>query len=37
MRTLNVTYNYGAIFRRVLGDEGIRTIYGKSWQRASSF
>ena len=27
---LNVTYNYGAIFRRVLGDEGIRTIYGKS-------
>ena len=27
---LNVTYNYGGIFRRVLGDEGIRTIYGKS-------
>lgn len=27
---LNVTYNYSAIFRRVLGDEGIRTIYGKS-------
>jgi hypothetical protein len=27
---LNVTYNYGAIFRRLLGDEGIRTIYGKS-------
>ena len=27
---LNVTYNYSGIFRRVLGDEGIRTIYGKS-------
>lgn len=27
---LNVTYNYGKIFRRpeVLGEEGIRTIYG---------
>lgn len=27
---LNVTYNYGSIFRRpeVLGSEGIRTIYG---------
>lgn len=27
---LNVTYNYGPIFRRpeVLGDDGIRTIYG---------
>ncbi|EGX67412.1 hypothetical protein [Collinsella tanakaei] len=25
---LNVTYNYGDIFRRVLGDKGIRTIYG---------
>lgn len=27
---LNVTYNYGSIFRRpeVLGAEGIRTIYG---------
>ena len=27
---LNVTYNYGRIFRRpeVLGEEGIRTIYG---------
>lgn len=27
---LNVTYNYGSIFRRpeVLGEEGIRTIYG---------
>ena len=26
----NVTYNYGSIFRRpeVLGEEGIRTIYG---------
>lgn len=27
---LNVTYNYGKFYRRedVLGDEGIRTIYG---------
>lgn len=29
---LNVTYNYGPIFRRpeVLGPEGIRSIYGKT-------
>lgn len=27
---LNVTYNYCAIFRRALGDEGIRVIYGKT-------
>lgn len=26
--SLNVTYNYGNHFRRVLGDSGIRTIYG---------
>lgn len=25
---LNVTYNYGMIFRRVFGENGIRTIYG---------
>lgn len=25
---LNVTYNYAAIFRRVLGDRGIRSLYG---------
>lgn len=25
---LNVTYNYGRHYRRVMGDEGIRTIYG---------
>lgn len=25
---LNVTYNYGGIFRKVLGEEGIRSIYG---------
>lgn len=25
---LNVTYNYATIFGRVLGDNGIRTIYG---------
>lgn len=27
---LNVTYNYADIFRRVLGEQGIRTIYGMS-------
>ncbi len=25
---LNITYNYGKIFRKVFGDDGIRTIYG---------
>ena len=25
---VNITYNYWAIFREVLGEEGIRTIYG---------
>lgn len=25
---LNITYNYGAIFRKVLGENGIRSIYG---------
>ena len=25
---LNVTYNYGQHFRNVLGDKGIRTVYG---------
>lgn len=25
---LNVTYNYAPIFRRVLGEKGIRSIYG---------
>lgn len=25
---LNATYNYAEYFRRVLGDRGIRTIYG---------
>lgn len=25
---LNITYNYAKLFRRVFGDEGIRTIYG---------
>ena len=25
---LNVTYNYGRIFRRLLGEDGIRAIYG---------
>lgn len=27
---LNVTYNYGPHFYRVLGEKGIRIIYGKS-------
>lgn len=26
---LNITYNYGQIFREKLGDGGIRRIYGK--------
>lgn len=26
--TLNATYNYAPIFRRELGEKGIRTIYG---------
>ena len=25
---LNITYNYASTFRRVLGEKGIRTIYG---------
>ncbi len=25
---LNITYNYGDIFRKVLGKDGIRSIYG---------
>ena len=25
---LNITYNYGSAFHRVLGEKGIRTIYG---------
>ena len=28
--TLNVTYNYGHYYYRVLGGHGIRTIYGKT-------
>lgn len=27
---LNVTYNYAPIFHKVLGEEGIRSIYGKT-------
>jgi hypothetical protein len=27
---LNVTYNYGIHYRRVLGNDGIRSIYGKT-------
>lgn len=25
---LNITYNYGSHYRRVIGEKGIRTIYG---------
>lgn len=25
---LNITYNYCSIFKRIFGDDGIRTIYG---------
>lgn len=28
MLWLNVTYNYSGHYRRVMGEEGIRTIYG---------
>ncbi len=26
--SLNITYNYGKHYRRVIGEKGIRTIYG---------
>ena len=28
--TLNITYNYAETFCRLLGDNGIRSIYGKT-------
>lgn len=28
--SLNITYNYGKIFYKIFGEEGIRSIYGKS-------
>jgi hypothetical protein len=31
---LNVTWNYGKHFRRVMGEEGIRAIYGKTGAEA---
>ena len=31
---LNVTYNYSAIFHRLLGEKGIRTIYGMNIKTA---
>ena len=31
---LNVTYNYGDIFRRVLGSGGIRSIYGMTGEKS---
>ena len=27
---LNITYNYGEILRKVLGEAGVRSIYGKT-------
>lgn len=27
---LNITYNYGKIFRRLFGEEGIRSLYGRA-------
>ena len=35
--SLNVTYNYGAIFRRVLGDGRNPHDLRQVWRRASSF
>lgn len=26
----NITYNYGEVFRKFLGEKGIRSIYGKT-------
>jgi hypothetical protein len=31
---LNVTWNYGKHFRRVMGEKGIRTIYGMSGEES---
>ena len=31
---LNVTYNYSKHFRRVLGENGIRSIYGKTGEQS---
>jgi hypothetical protein len=31
---LNITYNYGMIFRRVLGEDSIRALYGKTGAEA---
>lgn len=32
---LDFTYNYGKLFRRVLGDDGIRTIFGMTGEDAA--
>jgi hypothetical protein len=32
---LNVTYNYGHHYRRIFGEKGIRTLYGKSGAESS--
>ncbi len=31
---LNVTWNYGGHFRRTMGEEGIRSIYGKTGEES---
>lgn len=31
---LNITYNYSSIFHKVLGESGIRSLYGKSGAEA---
>ena len=31
---LNITYNYGKHYYRVMGEDGIRTIYGKTGAEA---
>ena len=34
---LNVTYNYAPLFKRTLGDDGIRTIYGMTGAESLPF
>jgi hypothetical protein len=31
---MNVTYNYAPIFKRVLGEEGVRSIYGTTGEES---
>jgi len=32
--TLNITYNYGVLYRKVFGRFGIRSLYGKTGREA---